>query len=81
MKVTALSAKEIRERTSKAIVVGSETYTYCFGEDRGACAHCGHVSQFWNCTAVVFVVDFLIPYSYSIFEYKMLFGIVLATSA
>ena len=46
MKVTPLSAQEIRERTSKAIVVNKETYTYCFGDDKGACAHCGHVSVY-----------------------------------
>ena len=43
-KVPALSPQEIRDRPRKAIKVGNDTYSYCYGGDKVACAHCGTVS-------------------------------------
>ena len=60
-KVPVLSPQEIRDRPRKAIKVGNDTYNYCYGGDKVACAHCGTVK-----------FQFRINISNSNFEFELL---------
>ncbi len=51
MVITApvLTAKEIKDRSSRCIVIKKHAHMHCCGEDRAACAHCGAVSDISLC--------------------------------
>jgi hypothetical protein len=70
-----LSKKEIDDQARRTITVGDEIFTYCYEDDKAACAYCGLVSYLCH-----FCFPIGIPSSNTNFEYEFLLFINLPSS-